>query len=51
VEHIVTVRLNQQQLKLIDDTIAFGEAPDRETLIRRALREYAACQASEQPAE
>jgi Arc/MetJ-type ribon-helix-helix transcriptional regulator len=38
----VTLKLNQQQLELIDRTIALGAAPDREALIRRALREYAA---------
>lgn len=37
--HTVTLQLNQQQLELIDRTIAKGAAPDRETLIRRALRE------------
>ena len=38
----VTLRLNQQQLELIDRTVAKGIAPDRESLIRLALREYAA---------
>lgn len=38
----VTLKLNQQQLELIDRTIAKGEAADRTELIRRALREYAA---------
>jgi Arc/MetJ-type ribon-helix-helix transcriptional regulator len=36
----VTVRLNQQQLELVDRTVERGEAPDREALLRRALREY-----------
>jgi metal-responsive CopG/Arc/MetJ family transcriptional regulator len=37
----VTLMLNQQQLELIDRTIAKGVASDREALIRLALREYA----------
>ena len=41
-EHKVVLRLNQQQLELIDRTVEQGEAKDRVTLIRRALREYAA---------
>jgi Arc/MetJ-type ribon-helix-helix transcriptional regulator len=39
---IVLIRLNQQQIELVDRTIAKGEAPDRAALIRRALREQAA---------
>jgi Arc/MetJ-type ribon-helix-helix transcriptional regulator len=42
---VVTLKLNQQQLELIDRTIACGIAPDRESLIRLALREYAAARA------
>lgn len=43
VEHtMVVLRLNQQQLELLDKTLASGAAPDRESLVRRALREYAA---------
>jgi hypothetical protein len=38
----VVVRLNQQQIELIDRTIAKGEAPDRAGLVKRALREQAA---------
>jgi metal-responsive CopG/Arc/MetJ family transcriptional regulator len=41
-EQQVTILLNQQQLELIDRTIARGISPDRESLVRRALREYAA---------
>jgi Arc/MetJ-type ribon-helix-helix transcriptional regulator len=37
----VVVRLNQQQLELIDRTIQRGEAADRVSLIRKALREQA----------
>lgn len=39
---MVVLRLNQQQLELLDQTLASGAAPDRESLVRRALREYAA---------
>lgn len=35
----IVVRLNQQQIELIDRTIKRGEAPDRASLIRKALRE------------
>jgi Arc/MetJ-type ribon-helix-helix transcriptional regulator len=38
----VVVRLNQQQLELVDRTVARGEASDRASLIRKALREQAA---------
>ena len=38
----VILKLNQQQIELLDKTVARGAAPDREALIRRALREYAA---------
>jgi Arc/MetJ-type ribon-helix-helix transcriptional regulator len=40
-ERTIVLRLNQQQTELLDRTVADGEAPDREALIRRALREYA----------
>lgn len=38
----VKVVLNQQQLELLDNTVARGIAPDRESLIRLALKEFAA---------
>jgi hypothetical protein len=41
-ETVITLRLNQQQLELLDRTIAQGVAPDRVSLVRLALREYAA---------
>ena len=41
-EAVITLRLNQQQLELIDRTIARGVAPDRVSLVRLAIREYAA---------
>jgi hypothetical protein len=39
---VVTLKLNQQQLELVDRTVAGGIAPDRAALVRLALREYAA---------
>jgi Arc/MetJ-type ribon-helix-helix transcriptional regulator len=45
-ETIVTLKLNQQQLELIDRTIARGVAPDRAALVRLALHEYAATHAA-----
>ena len=37
----VTLMLNQQQLALLDRTIAGGAAPDRVSLVKLALRELA----------
>ena len=45
-DRIVTLRLNQQQIELIDRTVAKGVAPDRVSLVRLALREYAAKRAA-----
>ncbi|MCW6507933.1 hypothetical protein [Lichenifustis flavocetrariae] len=42
----VTLKLNQQQLELLDRTIAKGVAPDRVALVRLALRELAAKRAT-----
>ena len=39
-EHLIRIRLNQQQLQLIDHTVAQGAAIDREALVRRALAEF-----------
>jgi hypothetical protein len=39
---VIKLRLNQQQLELMDRTIAQGVAPDRVSLVRLALHEYAA---------
>jgi Arc/MetJ-type ribon-helix-helix transcriptional regulator len=47
---VVTLKLNQQQLELMDRTIAQGVAPDRVSLVRLALREYAATRKAEEPA-
>ena len=44
---VVKLRLNQQQLELMDRTIAQGVAPDRVALVRLALREYAAARQAE----
>jgi Arc/MetJ-type ribon-helix-helix transcriptional regulator len=46
-ETVVKLRLNQQQLELMDRTIAQGVAPDRTSLVRLALREYAAARKAE----
>jgi len=46
-ETVITLRLNQQQLELMDRTIANGVAPDRIALVRLALREYAAARQAE----
>ncbi len=37
----IKIELNQQQLELIDRAIVAGLAPDRSSLIRKALREHA----------
>ncbi len=46
-EHTVVLKLNQQQLELLDRTIAKGVAADREALVKLALREYALQRAKE----
>jgi len=46
-ETVIKLRLNQQQLELLDRTIAQGVAPDRISLVRLALREYAAARQAE----
>lgn len=38
----ISVRLNQQQLELIDRTLRGGLAESREELLHLALKEYAA---------
>ena len=47
---VVTLRLNQQQLELIDRTLAKGVAPDRAALVRLALREYGAARQGQKKA-
>ena len=37
----ITLKLNQQQLELIDRTITKGAAPDRAALVKLAIREHA----------
>jgi hypothetical protein len=39
---VVTLKLNKQQLELLDRTVARGVAKDRVALVKLALREYAA---------
>ena len=46
-ENVIKLQLNQQQLELIDRTIASGVAPDRAALVRLAIREYAAARKAE----
>ena len=46
-ETVIKLRLNQQQLELMDRTIAQGVAADRAALVRLALREYAAARKAE----
>ncbi len=46
-DHRVVLKLNQQQLELLDRTVAQGVAADRASLIRLALREYAAAHRDE----
>lgn len=41
-DHRVILKLNQQQLELVDKTVAKGEASSRAELVRRALKEFAA---------
>jgi hypothetical protein len=50
-DRVVTLRLNQQQLELMDRTIAQGVAVDRVALVRLALREYAAARQAEKATE
>ena len=38
----IVLTLNQQQLELIDRTVAKGAAPDRPSLVRLAIREQGA---------
>jgi hypothetical protein len=46
-ETVIRLQLNQQQLELMDRTIARGVAPDRVALVRLALCEYAAARKAE----
>jgi hypothetical protein len=46
-ETVIKLQLNQQQLELMDRTIANGVASDRVGLVRLALREYAAARQAE----
>ena len=50
-ENVIKLQLNQQQLELMDRTIARGIAPDRTALVRLAIREYAASRKAETSAK
>ena len=50
-ENVIKLQLNQQQLELIDRTIARGAAPDLAALVRLAIREYAAARKAETKAK
>ena len=50
-ENVIKLQLNQQQLELMDRTIARGVAPDRAALVRLAIREYAAARQAETQAK
>ena len=45
----VVLKLNQQQLELLDRTIAQGVATDRAALVLHALRQYAAAHRADAP--
>jgi hypothetical protein len=50
-ENVIKLQINQQQLELMDRTIARGVAPDRVALVRLAIREYAAARQAETTAK
>jgi hypothetical protein len=50
-ENVIKLQLNQQQLELMDRTIARGVSPDRAALVRLAIREYAAARKAETSAK
>ena len=50
-ENVIKLQLNQQQLELLDRTIARGVAADRAALVRLAIREYAAARKAETSAK
>ena len=50
-ENVIKLQLNQQQLELLDRTIARGVASDRAALVRLAIREYAAALKAEATAK
>lgn len=41
-QRTIVLKLNQQQLELVDRTVASGIAPDRAALVRLAIAEQAA---------
>jgi Arc/MetJ-type ribon-helix-helix transcriptional regulator len=50
-EQVIKLQLNQQQLELMDRTIARGVAADRAALVRLAISEYAAARKAETKAK
>ena len=50
-ENVIKLQLNQQQLELMDRTIARGVATDRVALVRLALSEYVAARLTEAKAK
>jgi len=50
-ENVIKLQLNQQQLELMDRTVARGVAADRAALVRLAIREYAAARKAETSAK
>jgi Arc/MetJ-type ribon-helix-helix transcriptional regulator len=50
-ENVIKLQLNQQQLELLDRTVARGVAADRAALVRLAVREYAAARQAETQAK
>lgn len=46
----IKLRLNQQQLELIDNSVKAGEASDRAELVRRALSEFVQARPASKPA-
>jgi Arc/MetJ-type ribon-helix-helix transcriptional regulator len=49
--NVIKLKLNQQQLELLDRTVARGVAADRAALVRLAVREYAAARQAETQAK
>jgi Arc/MetJ-type ribon-helix-helix transcriptional regulator len=49
--NVIKLQLNQQQLELLDRTVARGVAADRAALVRLAVREYAAARQAETQAK
>lgn len=50
-ENVIKLQLNQQQLELMDRTVARGVAPDRVALVHLAISEYVAARQAETKAK